>query len=67
MLEHSVSDQVSQSVAQLVLHYPRALAPCSTMSQQPSFDQRVTVYSNEASMANGSGIDGEFALLVVKP
>ena len=35
------------------------------MSQQPASEQNVTVYSDEASMANGS--NGESTLQVVTP
>ena len=35
------------------------------MSEQSPFDQRVMMYSDEASIANGSGINGESTVPIV--
>ena len=53
-------------MAKLVLHYP-IVSPCLTMSQWPSFERNVAVYSDETSMANISDNDEDSTLPVVTP
>ena len=54
-------------MAYSIQHCPRVLSPCFTISQQPSFDYCVILYSDKESMTNASGSNGESTIPIVPP